>query len=560
MNKVSLRFVIILLFSVLLFFVVMSMFFIQLKHSDIISKKAVKSSFNALSKQLENKISYLNEDNIKNVKIITTMLQNVDAKKFFENEDMYIKIFSKILENKEDIYSVYWGDEVGNFFELIHLKSRLHLFKQYNVTQNDEWLVVKIKSNSSQKDVYTYDKNLNLSRHQFILSNYTPVDRRWFKEAMKDKNNVIKLALHKLNSINSFSFTYSKNFNKNMVFSISTLTHSIKLMLQKSEYLSYFLDEDMNIIASSSKKGSLHIAKMMLEDQNNEQIISINNKKYIYNITKIDNNTLILFTNYDNLKAPYEKEFNKVIIFTIIIIVVCMLLISYFVFLIIKPIYMILEQNKKIQKLDFTQIKKIQSPIIEISQLSDSIVNMAYSIQTHNQTLEKRVLLRTKELQKLSNTDKLTNICNRLKLDNELSKLITNSNLHGKKFGIILADIDHFKLVNDNYGHQIGDEILKEFVKVLQSNIRSSDIIGRWGGEEFLIICVDMNLENMVQIAQKLRLNVSEHSFKVVKKLTASFGLSMHAKNETKEHLINRADLALYEAKRLGRNLVKFSV
>jgi polar amino acid transport system substrate-binding protein len=154
-------------------------------------------------------------------------------------------------------------------------------------------------------------------------------------------------------------------------------------------------------------------------------------------------------------------------------------------------------------------------------------------------------------------TDALTGIYNRLKLDEDLSYAIKRSERTKSEFSIILLDIDNFKLVNDQFGHLVGDELLKAFSSLLVSSIRKSDIVGRWGGEEFLIICPDTDLQGCKKLAEQLRKRIAEHEFPEKKVLNASLGVTAHQQDETADTMIARVDKALYRAKKHGRNRVE---
>lgn len=161
-----------------------------------------------------------------------------------------------------------------------------------------------------------------------------------------------------------------------------------------------------------------------------------------------------------------------------------------------------------------------------------------------------------KLLKQQSITDVLTGIYNRLQLDEDLSYAIQHSKGTKSEFSIILLDIDHFKRVNDNFGHLVGDAVLKAFASLLLSSIRSSDIVGRWGGEEFLIICPNTSLKDCKQLAEQLRKKITEHEFPEKMSLSASLGVAVQQQDEEAEAMIARVDNALYEAKKQGRNRV----
>lgn len=161
-----------------------------------------------------------------------------------------------------------------------------------------------------------------------------------------------------------------------------------------------------------------------------------------------------------------------------------------------------------------------------------------------------------KYAQKMAMTDNLTGIGNRRKIEDEFSDAIERARATGEGFGVIIADIDHFKKVNDTYGHQVGDEILKGVAEILSHNIRKIDFIGRWGGEEFVILAKGANLANSINLAQKLRVAIARQEFDEVGQITASFGVSAYNTGDTQFAMFERADEALYKAKESGRNAV----
>ena len=158
------------------------------------------------------------------------------------------------------------------------------------------------------------------------------------------------------------------------------------------------------------------------------------------------------------------------------------------------------------------------------------------------------------ELAKLATIDKLTGIYNRTKLDDLLEKEMHRSRRFNCNFGLCILDIDYFKSVNDNYGHLVGDKVLLSFAKLLEVNTRKTDFLGRWGGEEFIIIVPKTDQENLTIFAEKLRQIIESHNFEIVGKKTASIGLTLFTKTDTKETVIKRADDALYKVKNSGRN------
>lgn len=162
-----------------------------------------------------------------------------------------------------------------------------------------------------------------------------------------------------------------------------------------------------------------------------------------------------------------------------------------------------------------------------------------------------------KRVEELSITDRLTGLYNRLKLDELFALYLSLAKRHEGSFSILLLDIDKFKSVNDTYGHQVGDSVLKELAKILKENIRGEDAVGRWGGEEFLILLPSCQLEKALLLAEKLRHLIEEYSFETVGQKTASFGLATYHHGDDEKSMVARADEALYRAKENGRNRVE---
>ncbi len=161
------------------------------------------------------------------------------------------------------------------------------------------------------------------------------------------------------------------------------------------------------------------------------------------------------------------------------------------------------------------------------------------------------------DLELLSVTDQLTGIYNRKRLDEVLAKEVNEATRYQHSFSVIMVDVDHFKMVNDQYGHQIGDVVLQAMVSILQERIRVTDTLGRWGGEEFMLICPKTILQGAVQLAETLRQYTEHTIFPVVGNKTACFGVASFSAGDNVETLVKRADDALYRAKENGRNRVE---
>jgi diguanylate cyclase (GGDEF)-like protein len=152
--------------------------------------------------------------------------------------------------------------------------------------------------------------------------------------------------------------------------------------------------------------------------------------------------------------------------------------------------------------------------------------------------------------------DQLTGLWNRRTFDYRLHEAVAHRQRHSGTFSLLLIDMDHFKNINDRYGHSTGDEALKRFADVLHERLRQNDVDARWGGEEFAVLADGADLERAFVLAEQIREAVENSDFAGIPKLTVSIGLAEYQSGENGEQLLNRADNALYEAKRTGRNRV----
>ena len=156
----------------------------------------------------------------------------------------------------------------------------------------------------------------------------------------------------------------------------------------------------------------------------------------------------------------------------------------------------------------------------------------------------------------LSVTDQLTDLFNRQKLGEVFANELQRTRRFGQPFSVILLDIDHFKQVNDEHGHLTGDKVLVALARLMSSMTRETDVVGRWGGEEFLTICPHTDQAGALILAEKIREAIAAFDFPVVHHVTASLGVSSCRPDDDVDRLIARADAALYQAKREGRNRV----
>lgn len=216
---------------------------------------------------------------------------------------------------------------------------------------------------------------------------------------------------------------------------------------------------------------------------------------------------------------------------------------------------------------DLNRVEKEGWSVEEVLSLVRNMVSEAQNIRqstiSFNSALNNaeseiaRLKVQLQESQQEALYDALTGLCNRRYFDSELQ-----SKLALEKLSLVLIDIDHFKKINDTYGHQMGDLVLKAVAKKLQSSCRNDAQVFRYGGEEFAVLVPDADIKQTRQIADGMRRAIEKISVKdrrsgqLLGDITVSAGVSQLEPNETTQNLIERADKLLYEAKRLGRNRV----
>ncbi|MBU2711327.1 sensor domain-containing diguanylate cyclase [Zooshikella harenae] len=185
---------------------------------------------------------------------------------------------------------------------------------------------------------------------------------------------------------------------------------------------------------------------------------------------------------------------------------------------------------------------------VDISQLKE--------VQNSLAEAHAELALKNRELEKLANLDRLTSLNNRLKLDEIHLQEVQRAERFNHPCSIMLLDLDNFKEVNDQYGHQMGDSVLINIAGLLKANLRKVDTVGRWGGEEFLIICPETSTQQCVFLAEKLRQALENYNHGTAQ-CTGSFGITGYIPGDRPETMVRRADNALYLAKHAGRNCVR---
>ncbi len=185
----------------------------------------------------------------------------------------------------------------------------------------------------------------------------------------------------------------------------------------------------------------------------------------------------------------------------------------------------------------------------------ESMQKSLESLQHTNEELQKNLV----ELSRLASTDKLTGAWNRRRLEEALVNEMERLRRYDHPLSMLILDIDFFKKINDAHGHHVGDQVLMQLAHVVQSSLRATDSLTRWGGEEFVVLCPNTTLSTVAMLAERLRESLAKTAFPEVGQVTVSLGVAECMAAESWEDWFKRADAALYRAKACGRNQVQIA-
>lgn len=220
-------------------------------------------------------------------------------------------------------------------------------------------------------------------------------------------------------------------------------------------------------------------------------------------------------------------------------------------------------RNNKIEGGDVYLHRKdgVRIPIhVEASPIFDDRGDIIGAVEIFRENIESIIIKKKiKELEREAFIDPLTDVPNRRFMVIQLEKLLYEFKNYGNRFGLYFIDIDRFKFFNDTYGHDIGDEVLKVVSGSILSALRGSDLVGRWGGDEFIAIVLDVDEESLKEIGERIKILVENSTLSVSNKtlhITISIGGTIIKDNDNLDSLISRADSLMLEAKRSGRNKI----
>jgi diguanylate cyclase (GGDEF)-like protein len=213
-------------------------------------------------------------------------------------------------------------------------------------------------------------------------------------------------------------------------------------------------------------------------------------------------------------------------------------------------------QGKFLEKMEICLKCKIFKSNIEECTLDDTCNIVSKQFKEYRKIVHSNM----KALEKYATTDNLTGAFNRTKFQLIIEREMEMVERYNQSLSMIMFDIDHFKRINDQHGHTVGDSVLKSLADIVRVNTRKTDYFIRWGGEEFMILSSGVNLDKEYKLAKKIRKVIENHDFKNVGRVTVSLGVAEFKDADTVNSFIRRADDAMYKAKNISRNRVEVAI
>jgi diguanylate cyclase (GGDEF)-like protein len=213
-------------------------------------------------------------------------------------------------------------------------------------------------------------------------------------------------------------------------------------------------------------------------------------------------------------------------------------------------------QGKFLEKMEICLKCKIFKSNLEACTINDTCNIVSKQFKEYRKIVDDN----TKVLEIFATTDNLTGALNRTKFQLIIEREMEMVKRYNQSLSMIMFDIDHFKRINDQYGHTVGDSVLKTIADTVRKNTRKTDYFIRWGGEEFMILSSGVNLDKEYKLAKKIRKVIENQNFKNVGRITISLGVTEFKDTDTENSFIKRADDAMYRAKEISRNRVEIGI
>lgn len=510
----------------------------------------------------------------KETKITPKFYEKLRSSEIFDNS------FKSIVDNDENIVAAYFNsyDNFNRYYPYIK-DTYLAYPVDINMENYNFYYEADLKHNPKKGVVWT-DVYLDPAGKGWMLSAIAPIYNKNFLEGVTGIDVTISTFIK--NFLNIKLPYEGKSFILNNEGKIIAMPKEIEDILKIKEVEDFDYSSNDKIKTTIHKSSKYDILKYkdekvvdtfskIIKGEKIPSFIEINNNKYLIFSNKIERTSwhIISLISEDNILSivrELENDYKKIGYISILAITFFYLL--FFIYLYFKAKKLVININKPILKVikaskDLaikSKIDKIQEcGIKEIDELSFNFNSLSKQLE---QRTKKLVSSETKRIlnEKLANTDPLTGAYNRRFLNDFASRYLKILRREHYDLSILVTDIDDFKVINDSFGHDIGDKIIKKYVEIIQELIRDNDIVVRYGGDEFIVVLPNTNITNAKEVAKKIFETIKNYQqLEIDERLhfNISIGTAQYEKDDKNiDDIITRADMALYEAKKLGKNRI----
>ncbi len=506
----------------------------------------------------------------------TTIDKNLKDK--LTKTEIFDKNFKSIVSNNKIVEAVYFNsyDDICRYYPF--LEDSFNVFPSDIKMENYNFYYEADKKHNPKKEPVWTDVYLDPAGKGWMISLIAPIYKNDFLEGVTGIDVTLSTIIDTLLSLKLPFDGSSMILNKDG--DIVVMGEKMEGFLKIKENYTYdyknkkiektVLKNDKSNILNYKDKNFVEVLKNVIGNKSYPYEITLNEKKYMLFIKKIEITDwfLISLIPEENIISEVKKlEEQNLYLGYFIIGFIIVFYILFFIYLYKKAKNFVETINNPLLKIVYftkflgskKNIKQLEHcGIEEIDSLNDNFNNLAQELDKRTKRLIQSESKR-KENEKLANTDQLTKVYNRRFLEDFSNRYMKIVKREHNTLSLLLIDIDDFKTVNDTYGHDVGDRVIKLLVKRLKTSIRDNDIIVRLGGDEFLVLLPSTPLENAKKVGKKIldvvnSLNEFENE---ELKFTITIGSSEYKKSDLHiNEMINRADNALYKAKKLGKNQV----
>lgn len=516
--------------------------------------------------------------------IIENQIVDIYAEK---QREMYFAGVMNAVE--EHVYSFSYGTERGEYYG-----ARRNTENKIEVMRNDA-------TTGGKSQYYSILADLTTGAVAEKLGDFDPRTREWYMLAKKTGRPAFS-AVYKHFIMNDLAISASYPiYDKQGILkgvlgthiTLSKLNSYLQEAVEDEKAIAYIIERSSGDfvanslgnpnfdMSSSGQMNRVNIEKIDNQEiveayrqykntTKNDSIVNTKNKKLYVKISQFKKSELDWLIITAIPESHYTADLNKSIYIAVLLSIFAIIL-AIFIWTksidrYLKPIYSLILTTEKFSRGDLAQRAELFRND-EIGKLASSFNEMGEKLHLLINNLEEQVVERTSQLSEtkdklelLSQTDFLTNLYNRRYILGKMEDETRRYTRTKKNFAIIMGDIDNFKVINDTYGHDCGDLILKEVASILQTLARATDCVSRWGGEEFLLLVTETEMEGAINLAERFRQAIAEKEFEYQEirlKMTMTFGVAVYNEGMDIDAVIKNADVAVYRGKDGGRDRVE---